>query len=188
MTRALLALTLTILDICIYNAMPLWRDQLNHHYQQHLLVARDTSDKRNTVRQQSCTKKALHYNRLLQRVLPTTSNSILLQHTNDCLFEDLVTVVSIKQILNYDSHDGNHGKTSIVDLLVLVIDPALIAVIHPVRCAEQISRHVTGTLLNVLCEPFNGTTSKNELQPSYRRKLFGSLQGIRRKSGVKSGV
>ena len=40
--------------------------------------------------------------------------------------EDLITVVVEVKVLRDHSHNGNHGKTAIVDFSVLVADPSLL--------------------------------------------------------------
>jgi len=104
------------------------------------------------------------------------------------LFEDLITVVSIEKVLDDDSHYGDHSKTSVVDLLVLVVNPALIAIINPVRGSEDVSWDVSRALLDILCDPLNSPASKDELKPSDQRKLIGGLKRVTGKARVESGV
>ena len=93
-----------------------------------------------------------------------------------------VTVFSNKNILVDHAGDGKHCKTSVVELLVLVWNPAFIAVIHPVCGSEEIPGNVSWSLLNLLGEPLNSTTSKNKLNPSNNGKLVVG------QSTVESGV
>jgi len=107
---------------------------------------------------------------------------------NNLVLEDLITVVSIVKILNKDSHESNHGKTSIVDFPVLVINPSLITIINPVRSSEDITWLVSRACLDLLREPLNSTTSENELKPSNGRKLLGSLERVGGECAIECGV
>ena len=46
--------------------------------------------------------------------------------------EDLVTIVVELDVLSDYAHDGKHCQPSVVDFLVLVVNPALVAVVNPV--------------------------------------------------------
>mmetsp|Transcript_8515 Transcript_8515/g.12754 ORF Transcript_8515/g.12754 Transcript_8515/m.12754 type:complete len:212 (+) Transcript_8515:442-1077(+) len=102
--------------------------------------------------------------------------------------EDLVTVVSKEKILGKDSHKGKHGKTTIINLLILVIHPSLITIIHPIRGPQNITRLVSRSLPDTLRQPFNGTTSEHELDPSHSGKFLHGLEGVRGELGVKGGM
>ena len=99
-----------------------------------------------------------------------------------------VSVLASRDVLVNNSHDGNHGQPSVVNLFVLVVDPSLIAVVNPVRGAKEVSRDVSRSLLDLLSEPLNGSTSEDELQPSDSGQLNGSLERIVAKSRVEGGV
>lgn len=90
--------------------------------------------------------------------------------------------------LTNDSHDCNHSKTSVAEFFVLVINPALIAVIHPVRSTEDVSWNVARALLDLLSHPLNSATSQDELKPSNKWELLSSLKRVAGKSTVESRV
>mmetsp|Transcript_4500 Transcript_4500/g.7387 ORF Transcript_4500/g.7387 Transcript_4500/m.7387 type:complete len:204 (-) Transcript_4500:62-673(-) len=110
----------------------------------------------------------------------------------DCLTDKLpvhhVTVLSSEDILVDHSSDGKHGKTSVAELLVLVLHPTFITVVNPVGSSKKITGFVSWSLFNLLGQPLNSTTSKNELNPSNSGKLNHSLKRIVGKSTVKRGV
>jgi len=99
-----------------------------------------------------------------------------------------ITIVPNKDILVDNTSNGKHDKTSIAELLVLVIHPSSITVVHPVGSAEEISRFISRSLLNLLSKPFNSTTSKNKLKPSHGGKLDHSLKRIVGEGTVEGGV
>ena len=75
------------------------------------------------------------------------TNKLLVHH---------VTIVTNKDILVDHTSDGKHGKTAVVELLVLVHDPALITVVNPVGGSEKITRVVSWSGLDLLTEPLDG--------------------------------
>mmetsp|Transcript_14711 Transcript_14711/g.40680 ORF Transcript_14711/g.40680 Transcript_14711/m.40680 type:complete len:226 (-) Transcript_14711:42-719(-) len=110
------------------------------------------------------------------------------QRENDLVLEDHVTVVAEVESLDEDSHEGNHGQTSVVDLLVLVVNPALIGVIDPVAGSQQISGLVTFGVLDLLGEPLDGAASEDELHPSDERKLLRGLKRVVAEGAVEGWV
>ena len=104
------------------------------------------------------------------------------------LFEDHVTVVALVDGLGKDSHEGNHRQSSVVDFLVLVVNPSLIRVVNPVGSSQKISRDVSRAVLDLLGEPFNSTTSEDELEPSDSRELLGGLERVVGKGRVEGRV
>lgn len=107
---------------------------------------------------------------------------------NNLVSEDLISIVSKVKILHKDSHKGNHSKTSIVNLLVLIIHPSLITIVYPVSSSKDIPRLISRTSLNLLSEPLNSSTSKDELEPSNSGKLLGGLKRVGGESAVEGGV
>lgn len=106
-----------------------------------------------------------------------------------CLFvEDHVSVVALLQILSQDTHECQHGKTSVGDFPVLEVHPSCIGVIDPVAGSEQITWLGTWAFLNLGRQVFNGTTANDELNPGNWSKLRGSLQRIIGQLAVKGRV
>eukprot|EP00531_Pseudo-nitzschia_arenysensis_P002723 CAMPEP_0116119746 /NCGR_PEP_ID=MMETSP0329-20121206/2809_1 /TAXON_ID=697910 /ORGANISM="Pseudo-nitzschia arenysensis, Strain B593" /LENGTH=290 /DNA_ID=CAMNT_0003613475 /DNA_START=213 /DNA_END=1082 /DNA_ORIENTATION=- len=105
-----------------------------------------------------------------------------------CLFEDHVTVVALVDGLRNDSHESNHRQSSVVDFLVLVVNPSFIGVVNPVGSSQKIARLVSRAVLDLLGEPFDGTASQDELEPSDSRELLGGLKRVVRKRRVEGGV
>lgn len=110
------------------------------------------------------------------------------RHTNPLVPKDLISIVSKVKILYKDSHKGNHGKTSIVNLLVLIIHPSLITIVYPIGSSKDITRLISRTSLNLLSEPLNSSASKDKLEPSNGGKLLGSLKGVGGEGAVEGGV
>mmetsp|Transcript_5262 Transcript_5262/g.15375 ORF Transcript_5262/g.15375 Transcript_5262/m.15375 type:complete len:214 (-) Transcript_5262:33-674(-) len=94
------------------------------------------------------------------------------------VLEDHVSVVVEVEGLDEDSHEGNHGQSSVVDLLVLVVDPAIIGVIDPVGGSQKVSGLVSWALLDLLGQPLDGAASQHELDPSDGWELLGGLQRV----------
>ena len=110
-------------------------------------------------------------------------NSLLNQR-----LEDLITIVMELKVLSDHAHNGEHSKTAVVDLLVLVVNPSLIAVVNPVGGTEDVSGLVSGSGLDLLSEPFDGTAAKDELEPTDGGELSGGLQGVGGELAVEGGV
>eukprot|EP00566_Odontella_aurita_P019556 CAMPEP_0113527068 /NCGR_PEP_ID=MMETSP0015_2-20120614/1093_1 /TAXON_ID=2838 /ORGANISM="Odontella" /LENGTH=298 /DNA_ID=CAMNT_0000425467 /DNA_START=134 /DNA_END=1031 /DNA_ORIENTATION=- /assembly_acc=CAM_ASM_000160 len=102
--------------------------------------------------------------------------------------EDLITVVAKEKVLGEDAHEGKHGKASVLDLPVLVVDPALVRVIDPVGGSEDVSSLVPRAVLDLLGEPLDGAAPKDELEPSDRGELLGGLDRVVRQGRVEGGV
>lgn len=100
----------------------------------------------------------------------------------------MISIVSKVKILYKDSHKGNHGKTSIVNLLVLIIYPSLITIVYPIGSSKDITWLISRTSLNLLSKPLNSSTSKDKLKPSNDGKLLGSLKRIGGEGAVEGGV
>jgi len=99
-----------------------------------------------------------------------------------------ISVFTSGNILVDNSHDGNHRQASVVELLVLVVNPAIIAVINPVSRTKKIPRDVSGSLLDLLSKPFDSTATEDKLNPSNNRKLSSGLKGIVGEGTVESRV
>ena len=108
--------------------------------------------------------------------------------TNYLVSEDHVTVVVLVDGLRKDSHKGNHRQSSVIDFLVLVVNPSLIGVVDPVGGSQNITGDVSGAVLDFLGKPFNGTTSEDELEPSDSGELLCGLEGVVGKGRVEGGV
>jgi hypothetical protein len=104
------------------------------------------------------------------------------------LLEDHITVVVIVLSLNQDAHKGNHCKSSVADLPVLVVQPSSITVIDPVGGSKDVTGLVSRTLLDLLSQPFNGSASKNELGPADRVELLSGLKRVVGELAIKGGV
>mmetsp|Transcript_10293 Transcript_10293/g.28397 ORF Transcript_10293/g.28397 Transcript_10293/m.28397 type:complete len:203 (-) Transcript_10293:52-660(-) len=104
------------------------------------------------------------------------------------MLEDHVTIVSSGHRLVVHAHNGQHGQTSIVNLLVLVVHPTFIAVINPVGGSKNIPGNVSRALLDLFGQPFHGSASKEELQPTHKGELLGRFQGIGRQFAIKRRV
>jgi hypothetical protein len=102
--------------------------------------------------------------------------------------EDHVSVVSKQQVLSEESNKGKHCQASIGDLLVLVFDPAFVAIVYPVGSSEHIARYVAWTSLDLLCQPFHSSTSQNELKPADKGQLCSSLERVAGKLAVECRV
>jgi hypothetical protein len=104
------------------------------------------------------------------------------------LLEDHVTVVVIVRSLNQDAHEGNHCKSSVADLPVLVVHPSSITVIGPVGGSEDVTGLVSWAFLDLLSQPFNGSASKNELGPTDRVELLSGFKRVVGELAIKGGV
>mmetsp|Transcript_2327 Transcript_2327/g.5018 ORF Transcript_2327/g.5018 Transcript_2327/m.5018 type:complete len:206 (+) Transcript_2327:209-826(+) len=113
---------------------------------------------------------------------------VVLQNLTDKLLVHHIAVIPNEDILVHDTGEGEHGETPVVDLLVLVGNPAFIAVVNPVRSSKKISGNISGPFLNLLSQPLNGTTSEDELEPSDSGKLNHRLKGIVGQGAVECGV
>mmetsp|Transcript_11870 Transcript_11870/g.25516 ORF Transcript_11870/g.25516 Transcript_11870/m.25516 type:complete len:225 (+) Transcript_11870:231-905(+) len=99
-----------------------------------------------------------------------------------------ITIFASEDILVNHTSNGKHSKTSIVHLLVLVRNPSLITVVNPVGGSKKITRLISRSLLNLLSEPLNSTTSEHELNPTNSGELNHGLKRIVGKSTVEGGV
>ena len=104
------------------------------------------------------------------------------------VLKDHITVVVVVKSLNQDSHECYHGKSSIVDFLVLVVNPTGITVINPVGGTEKVTRLVSRTFLDLFSYIFGNTTSEEPLDPANSRKLLSSFEGVAGELAVESGV
>ena len=91
-------------------------------------------------------------------------------------------------VLSDHAHDGKHSKTAVVDLLVLVINPSIVAVVDPVGGTKDVAGLVSGSGLDLLSEPLDGAAAKDELEPADGGELSGSLEGVRGELAVEGGV
>jgi hypothetical protein len=71
------------------------------------------------------------------------------------LLVDHISIVSDKDILVNHTSDSKHGKTSVVEFLVLVHNPAFITVIDPIGGSEEVTRVVSWSGLDLFGKPFN---------------------------------
>ena len=104
------------------------------------------------------------------------------------MLEDHVTVVVIVSSLSNDAHKGNHCKSSIADLPVLVVNPSSITVIDPVGGSEDVTSLVSWALLDLLSHPFDGSASKNELNPADRVELLSGFKRVVGEFAIEGGV
>ncbi|VEU40484.1 unnamed protein product [Pseudo-nitzschia multistriata] len=104
------------------------------------------------------------------------------------VLEDHVSVVSKVNVLGDDTHEGNHSQSSVVDFLVLVVNPSLVRVVDPVGGSQEIARYVSGAVLDLLREPLDGTAAQHELEPANGGEFLGGLKGVVAEGRVEGGV
>lgn len=57
-----------------------------------------------------------------------------------------------EKVLDPKAHNGEHGKTAVVEFLLLVVHPARIGIVHKLGRTEKVAGLVRGVLLNLQSE------------------------------------
>eukprot|EP00968_Pinguiococcus_pyrenoidosus_P002581 scaffold145_cov261-Pinguiococcus_pyrenoidosus.AAC.9 len=136
-----------------------------HHPRSSLL----TTSLRHLAAPRSCFANLRITNDLLLRGRPLTLEERL---------EEQVTRRRADGGLRKEPCHREHGETAVVQLLGLVVHPALVRVVRPFAGAEQVSGLVVGTLLREDADHLDDRRSRNNLDPAERRHGLHGHEGV----------